>query len=393
MLEWLLLPAAIGAAAAIPGKRNERRIIETVFKNRNICVKHGDHEQYPKYLSKTAQESHITYRYSLPYGISSNVMEGIEDAISEALNREIEWEHDGVLTIRVFKSKLPDSWPYSEDLLRPGTSQVPVGKDQRGVYYHDFDKYPHMLAGGTTRYGKTVFLKNVFATLLLNDPEHVEFYILDLKGGLEFHKYAGLPQVKGIACDVYEASEMLNGIVEDIKKREAHFRAHGLSNIVDTPIKKRTYIIVDEGAELAPDLIHKGLKQYAQFCQAALGEIARISGGLGYRLIFCTQYPTRQAVPAQVKINIVARVSFIIPELVGSRVILDESGAEELPAIPGRCIYKVEKKRILQAPYITDQQMFKMMEERLNETGKARKSVDDDRQAAGGDGAPTIPHT
>lgn len=267
---------------------------------------------------------------------------------------------------------------------------MPIGKDQRGVYYHDFRKYPHMLAGGTTRFGKTVFLKSVFNTLLLNNPDDVEFYILDLKGGLEFFKYNNLPQVKGVACDVYEAAEMLHEVVTELKKQEVYFRTNGITNIEDTKIKKRTFIIVDEGAELAPELIHKGLKEPAQFCQAALGEIARISGGLGFRLIFATQYPTRQAVPAQVKINIVAKVAFLIPELVGSRVILDEGGAEELPAIPGRCIYKVEKMRTLQTPYITDKQIFAMMEENLNETGKARKSVNDDRHAESNDSKATI---
>ncbi|HEY4554369.1 MAG TPA: FtsK/SpoIIIE domain-containing protein [Bacillaceae bacterium] len=393
MLEWLVLPAAIGAAAMVPRKRNEKQIIERVFKNRRICIKNGELEQYPKFKSKTVKDSHTTYCFTLPAGIPSEIMESLEPAFAEALNRDIEWEFDGILKIRVFHHKLPESWNYDESLLRPKTWEVPVGKDQRGVYYHDFDKYPHMLAGGTTRFGKTVFLKNMFNSLLLNQPENVEFYILDLKGGLEFYKFAGLQQVKGIACDVYEAAEMLNEIVEGIKQREAEFRAHSLTNVVDTNIKKRTFIIVDEGAELAPELIHKTYRQHAQFCQAALGEIARISGGLGYRLIFCTQYPTRQAVPAQVKINIVTRVSFLIPEQVGSRVILDENGAEELPAIPGRCIYKVEKKRILQAPYITDKQMFKMMEEFLNETGKTRKPVDDDRPPESDHSPPVITHS
>lgn len=393
MFEWLLLPAAIGAAAIIPKKRNDRKTIEQVFANRRICIKKGEHEQFPKFLSKSHKESHTTYCYTLPFGVPSSVMDGLQEAMSEALNKDMEWEHKGVLKIRVFKEKLPTSWNYNDDLLRKDTWEVPVGKDQRGVYYHDFEKYPHMLAGGTTRFGKTVFLKSIFNTLLLNNPDEVEFYILDLKGGLEFYKFSGLPQVKGVACDVYEAAEMLSEIVEGIKKKEVEFRANGLTNIVDTDIKKRTFIIVDEGAELAPELIHKNHKQYAQFCQAALGEIARISGGLGYRLIFATQYPTRQAVPAQVKINIVTRVSFIIPELVGSRVILDEGGADELPAIPGRCIYKVEKMRTLQAPYITDKQMFNMMEANLDETGKARKSVNNDRPHEGDNSKPVITHT
>ena len=61
----------------------------------------------------------------------------------------------------------------------------------------------------------------------------------------------------------------------------------------------------------------------------------------------------------QVKMNIVARLSFIAAARIASQVILDEPGAEELPSIPGRAIYKIEKQRQVQVPYIDDQYMFK----------------------------------
>ncbi|MCA1027156.1 hypothetical protein LCM23_13730 [Cytobacillus kochii] len=131
-------------------------------------------------------------------------------------------------------------------------------------------------------------------------------------------------------------------------------RSKRYTNIVDTSIKQRTFINVDEGAELSPDIVGSNTeaKQYAKFCQ----------GALGYRLIFCTQYTTAQAVPMQVKMNIVARLSFVAAAQISSRVILDDVGAEELPSIPGRAIYKVEKNRIVQVPYINDSFMFKLLE-------------------------------
>jgi S-DNA-T family DNA segregation ATPase FtsK/SpoIIIE len=259
----------------------------------------------------------------------------------------------------------PNKWNYEEGLLRPGTWEVPIGKNHKGILYHDFEKYCHLLCGGVTRFGKTVFMKEVMNTLILNNPQDVEIYVLDLKAGLEFYKYKSLPQVKEVACDVFESAELLNQITQDLKKRELHFREKGYTNIIETPIKKRTYVFVDEGAELSPNIVKtKDAKKYAEFCQAALSEIARIGGGLGYRLIYATQYPTKEAVPMQVKMNIVARLSFVCASQVSSRVLLDEIGAESLPSIPGRAIYLVEKKRTVQVPYIDDKMMFKMMEER-----------------------------
>ncbi|MBF8418960.1 FtsK/SpoIIIE domain-containing protein [Heyndrickxia coagulans] len=389
MIEWLL-PAAIAGAALVPKKKmSPHKKLEQIFKNRDVCVKNGEDLLYPKLIKQhTAQDKSI-FVYSLPLGMPADIMDKLESTIETGLNSKIEWEFDGVLKIMVYHHNLPESWSFDAALLRPGTWEVPIGKHPKGIIYHDFDKYPHLLTGGTTRFGKTVFLKQMFNALLLDQLENVEFYILDLKAGLEFYKYKALPNVREVACDVYEAAEVLNEITESLKKREVKFRNSEFTNIVDTNIKKRTFIIVDEGAELAPDMLtDKQAKKFAHFCQAALGEIARIGGGLGYRLIFATQYPTRVAVPMQVKMNIVARVAFTIPEVIGSRVILDEPGAEDLPAIPGRAIYKVEKKRIVQVPYITDKQMFKMMEERMDASGKAGNATHNDRQAEGDDYPP-----
>jgi len=367
MIEWLAAPLIIAGAAFIPkSKTSDKKKIEIVFKNRKVGINKGESFQYPKLLKQHHNETHSSYIYSLPYGVPSEAFEILMPAISEALNKEAEYEFkDGVLKMNVFNEKLPEKWSYDESLIRPGTWEVPIGKNHTGILYHDFDKYPHMLIGGVTRFGKTVLLKEMFNTLILNNPDDVEFYILDLKGGLEFYKYLGLPQVKQVACDVYEAAEILVGISEEIKQLEINFRENGFTNIVDTPIKKRKFIIVDEGAELAPDFVLGNKKKYAHFCQMALSEISRISGGLGMRLIYCTQYPTKQSVSMSVKSNIVTRISFIAAHQVASKVLLDEAGAEKLPAIPGRAIYMVEKKRTVQVPYIDDKMMFKMFEEKL----------------------------
>lgn len=383
MIEWLIPPLLAFGAAMIPKpKTTDKKKIEKVFVNRKVCLG----EKYPKLVNETRKESHTTYVYKLPVGMPSEAFKTLKTALDEALGRETESEFEnGVLKLRVFNESLPEKWDYTQDLIRPGTWEVPVGKNHKGVLYHDFEKYCHLLNGGVTRFGKTVFMKGILNTLVLNNPEHCEVYVLDLKAGLEFYKHKALPQVKEVACDVYESAELLNQITEDLKKRESYFRDKGYTNIVDSPIKKRTFIFVDEGAELSPNIVKdKQAKKYAEFCQAALSEIARIGGGLGYRLIYATQYPTKEAVPMQVKMNIVARLSFICASQVASRVLLDDVGAEELPSIPGRAIYLIEKKRSVQVPYIDDKAMFKMMEERLNENGENRTVVNDDRHIGSG---------
>jgi S-DNA-T family DNA segregation ATPase FtsK/SpoIIIE len=387
MIEWLAFPVAIAGAAFIPkGKMKDEKKIKIIFENTRMVVKRGDQLQYPKLQQKSPQDTYTSYLYSLPLGIPSSAIEDITPELRDGLNKEVEVEYrDGFIKIDVFETNLPESWDYTDELIRAGTWEVPIGKNHKGILYHDFEKYCHLLCGGVTRFGKTVFMKEVMNTLVLNNPQDVEIYVLDLKAGLEFYKYKALPQVKEVACDVFESAELLNEITQDLKKREMHFREKGYTNIIETPIKKRTFIFVDEGAELSPNIVKtKEAKKYAEFCQAALSEIARIGGGLGYRLIYATQYPTKEAVPMQVKMNIVARLSFICASQVASRVLLDEIGAESLPSIPGRAIYLVEKKRTIQVPYIDDKMMFQMMEERKDvivHTGESRKDFANNRPA------------
>ena len=383
MIEWIIPAAIIGAGLIPKGKMTDEKKLEVIFKNRKVGIAKGDNMSYPKLVRKYKNEDYTTYLYSLPLGIPSEAFESFKPVIKDGLNKDVEIEFDGLLKINVFENTLPTKWDYDETLLKPNTWLVPIGKNHTGILYHDFEKYPHMLCGGVTRFGKTVFIKNIFYSILMNQPSNAEFYFLDLKGGLEFGKYASLPQVKAVASDVFEAAEVLDKIVTDLKQREKHFRQKGYTNIVDTPIQKRTFIIVDEGAELSPDIIRGEGKPYAKFCQSALSEIARIGGGLGLKLLYCTQYPSAVSVNMSVKMNIVARISFIAAAQVASRVILDEIGAEDLPSIPGRAIYKVEKNRVIQVPYIDDRYMLEQMEDR-DETRKARKIIDDDRYFGNG---------
>lgn len=257
--------------------------------------------------------------------------------------------------------KLP-KWKYNPKYIYPSSWLVPIGKDKKVIYHH-FDHYPHLLIGGTTRFGKTVLLKSIFTSLILANPDRVRFIIIDLKGKLEFWKYRDLPQVITIAGDIVEAAVALDGVYKEIKYAQELFLNNEWTNITETPIKQRTYVIVDEGAELSPRLVTKEFKQYAELCMIYLGEIARIGGGLGFRLIYATQYPTKEAVPMQVKMNIVSRVAFKIPDITGSKVILDEPGANELKPVPGRAIYKLAESKEIQCPYIDDEMVGRYLGE------------------------------
>ncbi|MGM7719452.1 FtsK/SpoIIIE domain-containing protein [Metabacillus sp. Hm71] len=358
MIEFFAVPAAILGGSLLIKKRKltDKQKIEKVFENARIGIPKNNYVQYPRFKSMRECENHTVYNYSLPYGLSSDlIINKFEPVFKDALDKHVVIEFNNKLSIKVYEEKLPIKWDYDINLIKPNTWEIPFGKSHDEIIYHDFDKYPHLIDGGTTRFGKTVFLKSLLHSLIYSQPDNVEIYILDLKGGLEFSKYDVYPQVKSVSSDILESYETLYFLVNELKSREKLFKEKGWNNVVDTPHKKRTFIIVDEGAELCPNFqADKRIKKVLLECQAALSEIARIGGGLGFRLIFSTQYPIKEVVPMQIKMNTVARVSFLVPQLVGSMVILDEEGAEKLPHIPGRAIYKTEKKIEMQVPYFKE---------------------------------------
>ena len=94
-----------------------------------------------------------------------------------------------------------------------------------------------------------------------------------------------------------------------------------------------------------------------------LSHIARIGGALGFRLIFCTQYPTGDTLPRQVKQNSDAKLGFRLPTQTASSVVIDEPGLESIKSIPGRAIFKTDRLTEIQVPYISNEMMWNYLKQ------------------------------
>ncbi|MCI3925162.1 cell division protein FtsK [Paenibacillus sp. TRM 82003] len=311
--------------------------------------------------------------------------------IRELLNgpkhrKEILMDYDGTLRIRIYRTPIPTLVPFDDTSLANCTGwRVLIGESREGTIRHDFEQIPHIVVAGMTRYGKSVFLKSVITTLTDRQPASVRFTLIDLKGGLAFNRYRDLQQVAGIAADVPESLQELRQIAADMKARQAEYRARGFEDVREAGTKERHFIVLDEGAELASaGEVDPAVKKMKIECESIIAEIARIGGGLGYRLIFATQYPTGDTLPRQVKQNCDARLCFRLPTETASRVVLDEGGAEELPLIKGRAIYRTDRKHIVQTPYIENEFIDRVIRPHI--TIRSRKEGAD---APGAEEAPT----
>src|SRR5699024_8683299 len=178
----------------------------------------GDH--YPR-LFKTHHKSNYTlYTYHVPYGL---IDESKLDVLQKTLNRPIKISFtNGKLHIKVYKSNLPTQINYDWQPTKGWT--IPIGQSHDGMLYHDFDKIPHMTVAGATRNGKTTFLKLLISHLVITQPDNVQFYLIDLKDGLEFNRFSQLKQTKIVADTPNNANKTLSDVLKDVSTDMSYFK-------------------------------------------------------------------------------------------------------------------------------------------------------------------------
>jgi hypothetical protein len=139
-------------------------------------------------------------------------------------------------------------------------------------------------------------------------------------------------------------------------------------DVKEANISERHFIIIDEGAQLSSKQTKdRELRKVYAECEALLEKIAALGAGLGYRLIYATQYPLRENLLPNVKINYDAKLVFHLQNDIASRVVMNENGAEKLPRKEGsyqggKAIYMTDAPLLVQTPFITNDTIDKLIE-------------------------------
>lgn len=379
MIISYLTPVLIAAGAVWVGRRNwkDQDKIQKILEV--LEVKEGEKVRKFKLLRKDFinddKELGVEYVYKIPLKVSMDDIERLYPKIRDGINvkregkqKHVEIEYDGALKIKVFENPVPNNVDYNRELIKLCKKwEVPLGDTFEGGVFHDFDSIPHMLVAGTTRYGKTVFLKNLITTLTVNHPEEVTFSLIDLKGMLAFARFENLRQVKYVASDGYESMEVLSHIVTEMNDRMKQFRGR-YEDVKEANISQRHFVIIDEGAQLSSKQTKdKNLRKVLMECERLMEEVARLGAGLGYRLIYATQYPLRENLPPNVKMNCDAKLVFRLQNDIASRVVMNQDGAEKLPRKKGsyqggRAIYMTDAPLLVQTPFITNDTIEELIE-------------------------------
>ena len=238
---------------------------------------------------------------------------------------------------------------------------VSLGKDVYGAtLIDDLADLPHALIAGTTGSGKSVCINTLLLSLLYRfSPDDLRLILIDPKV-VELQVYNRLPHlVVPVVTEPKKVLLALRWVIVEMEKRYRYMAKAGVRNIATFNTRVRVPHRVEE-LDLAPQMENREpapappvsseeplpdrlpyivviIDELANLMQVAPAEvenaIALLSAkarAAGIHLIIATQTPRAAVITGVIKTNVPARIAFQVPSGVDSRVILDESGAENL---------------------------------------------------------------
>ncbi|WP_295936588.1 DNA translocase FtsK [uncultured Alistipes sp.] len=223
---------------------------------------------------------------------------------------------------------------------------VVIGRTiQNENYVFDLAKMPHLLVAGATGQGKSVGLNAIITSLLYRKhPAQLKFVMIDPKM-VEFSLYAKIErhflakmesEDDAIITDPRKAVYTLNALCTEMDSRLELCKKAGARNIAEynekftarrlNPQNGHRYlpyivVVVDEFADLI---------MTAREVEAPVMRLAQKARAIGIHLIIATQRPDVKVITGGIKANFPARIAFRVMQMIDSRTIIDQPGANQL---------------------------------------------------------------
>ena len=223
------------------------------------------------------------------------------------------------------------------EVTSPEQLYFPLGRTPNGKdLFEDLGQMPHMLVGGSTGSGKSVFLFSMLAAMLMTHPRKEDLQLILSSAKLEdFIHFEGLPHLYSgsIISDADEATRVIKEVVFEESERRGKLLADArVANIIEynkTATEKLAPIVVviDEFADLADQLETK--KEQNAFYKP-VQRIAQAGRSRGIHLVICTQRPEAKLVPSTTKAQLNGRVALRVNDGISSRMIIEEPDAQYL---------------------------------------------------------------
>ena len=232
------------------------------------------------------------------------------------------------------------------DIWQSSRMEIPIvlGKDVSGEpVVIDLAQAPHLLIAGATGSGKSVCMNTLIMSLLMKfGPEELKLILVDPKV-VEMADYAKLPHlITPVIDDFKKVPLALRWAATEMDKRYKQLAKAGVRKLKDYNSRQQpeTPILDDDGLPIPDKLpvLIVIIDELADLMQTdarsdietSISRIAAKGRAAGVHIVVATQRPSRDVITGTIKSNLPTRISFRVPSLTDSRVILDQKGAEAL---------------------------------------------------------------
>lgn len=268
-----------------------------------------------------------TYLLKPNRGVKMSKLAGMGDDLSLALGSDAVRVIAPIYGTQMVGIEVPHEQSFPKFDGKATSHQIPIGVDtMNNVIYDDIAKMPHMLIGGQTGSGKSVFIRNIIQSL-----NNCEVDIIDMKG-LDFEDLG-----KNIISEVSEALMLVKKLVHLMDERYKNKRVNA----------KRRVLIIDEYADL---VMQTGKEKHEigvfdengklktktttidtrKQLETDLARILQKGRAANINVIIATQRPSADIVAPIIKANCPVKACLRVATAKNSEIILDESGGERL---------------------------------------------------------------
>lgn len=255
----------------------------------------------------------------------------------------------------------------------------PVGYGENKRFaWDDLEAVTNLLIAGSKGGGKSNALNMILCSLIQRaGPDDLRLFLVDLKAGMEFVYYAGIPHLGGdvpyvdpetgaekpppggkIMIHGGSVIRMLEYVLDEIGRRGNVLRgkAKKLSTWNKRYRKSKIpywVVVIDELGDLMLD------RKYRSKAENMLSRISQLGRAVGVHLILATQTPNKDTVPRLLKNNLDARLAFRCADGPSSQIVVDNYDASYIPKVPGRMLYvgghhtSLDRVQV-QTPFISD---------------------------------------
>ena len=245
----------------------------------------------------------------------------------------------------------------------------------RGIAYNlflDALEQPHLLIAGATGSGKSVLINGLIYTLMfrhpVDKPNGAQLILIDPKR-VELAQYRNLPHTLAHAAG-YNPDAWISALstaVRIMDERYTRMEAAGQRMYTGSDL----YIVIDEWASIYKSEI--GKQAYKMILRlTSEGRAARV------HVVLATQVPKANIIPTEIRENMTARFALHTANSIQSRVIMENTGCEDLPRYGLGFYVKPEGTKLYKIPYTAESEIENNIEwwrdqTEQNRTGKHRK--------------------